>query len=120
MQLRPLRVRRVGTVVDHRRPFACLLGVGRDGEVGADHLNAFRELGWFTPNCGTHPITSRREMAGYGETERTRPEDDVQFRFVRLLRCQGPHLRCWTRHNVNRPDAPIRRIDAPGRRRRYR
>lgn len=120
MQLRPLRVRGVDTVIDHRCPFACPLGVGRNSEVSADDLYAFWELGWFTPNRDTYAVTSRCEMAGHRKTERTRSEDDVQFRFVRLLRCQGPHLRCCTRHDVNRLDALVRRIDAPGRRRRYR
>jgi hypothetical protein len=90
MQLRPLRVRGVDTVIDHRCPFACPLGVGRNSEVGADDLYAFWELIWFTPNRDTYAVTSRCEMAGHRETERTRSENDVQFRFVRLLRCQVP------------------------------
>ena len=85
MQLRPLRVRRVDTVVDDRCPIACPLGVGRHGDVGADDLNAFRELGSSASNRGTYPVTSRREMTGHGETQRTRPQDDVQFRFVHPL-----------------------------------
>ena len=101
MQLSPFRVRRVDTVVDHRCPIARPLGVGRDCDVGDDDLNTFWELGSFTPNRGTYAVSSRREMARHRETEGTRPEDDVQFRFVRLLRCQSPHLRCTQRHDGN-------------------
>jgi hypothetical protein len=86
-------------VVNDCGPFACPLGIGHDGEVGTDNLNAFWQVGSAASNCGTHPVTSRCEMAGHSETKRTRPEDDVQFRFVRLLRCQGPHLRCTQRHD---------------------
>ena len=73
MQIGPLRVRRVGTVVDDRCPLTCPLRAGLDRDVGAYDLHPFREVGSFASNCGSHPVTSRHEMTGHGETQRTRP-----------------------------------------------
>jgi hypothetical protein len=72
-------------VVDDRCPLTCALRVGLDGDVGANDLHLFREVGSFASNCGTDPVTSRHEMICHGETQRTRPEDHMQFRFVYLL-----------------------------------
>jgi hypothetical protein len=56
----PLRVRRVDTVIDDRCPFACLLCVGRDREVGTDHLNARWGIGSFASNSGTRSSLATR------------------------------------------------------------
>jgi hypothetical protein len=92
MHFRPLRVRRVDAVINHRCPLTRPLHVSLHSEVGADHLKPFCEVGSFTPNNGTYAITARREMTGHGETERTRPQNDMQLPFVDPIRCQRPHL----------------------------
>ena len=80
MQIRPLRVRRVGTVVDDRCPLTCPLRVGLNIEVRADDLDPFRNVGASAADRGTHPVTSRRQMAGHCEAQRTSSQDDVQHR----------------------------------------
>jgi hypothetical protein len=50
------------------------------------------EVGSFTANRGTYAITSQREVTGYGETERARPQDNMQLLSVDPIRCRRTHL----------------------------
>ncbi len=112
MQLRPLRVRRIDTVVDDRRAFASPLGLGRNGEVGGDHLNAFREIGSFASDRNAHSLTSRQQVTDYAETR----ADPPQGQHAVSVRGTAPMSTCsppWTqRCDHERPDAFERRIDA--------
>jgi hypothetical protein len=73
MQLGPLRVGRVGTVIDDGRSIACPCRVRRLGDVRAEDLNALGEVGSTAPTRGSHPVTSLREMTGHGEPKRAGP-----------------------------------------------
>jgi hypothetical protein len=71
MQLGPLRVGRVGTVIDDGRSIACPRGVRRLGDVRPDDFNVIGEVGSTGSIRGSHPVPSVREMTNHGEPERT-------------------------------------------------
>jgi hypothetical protein len=73
MQLGPLRVGRIDTVINDGRSIACPCRVRRIGDVRAEDLNALGEVGPTVSIRGSYPVASLREMTGHGESERTGP-----------------------------------------------
>lgn len=108
VELRPLRIRRVGTVVHDGRSIARALDFGVLRDVCGEDLDVSRQVGQTTSAHGSHPFSSPGQVPGHSEPQRTRPEDDVEVpafvhaflpRYTRLrfgYLCQGRegiHLR---------------------------
>lgn len=94
MQRRPLRVRRVGAVVDHGSAVACALRLVRLGEVRGDDLDGLREVG---PTARAHhsdPVSPRLEVTSHRKAEWTGAEDNVEVPVpVHLMLYSSPPLR---------------------------
>jgi hypothetical protein len=73
MQLGPLRVGRIDTVIDDGRSIACPCRVHRIGDVRAEDLNVLGKVGSTASIRGSYPVASLGEMTGHGEPERTGP-----------------------------------------------
>jgi len=78
VELRPLRIRWVGTVVDDGRSIARALDLGDLHDVRGDDLHVIRQVGPTASAHGSNPFPSPCQVPGHGEPQRTRPEDDVE------------------------------------------
>ena len=110
VEVRPLRVGRVGAVVDDGRSLASTRRVRGLGDVRDHDLNPDGEVGSPPSIRGSHPVTPRGEVTGDGEAERTGPKDHMEASLCHRFCPRSPRRPFAQRGDVlHHMDVPERR-----------